>query len=155
MIVALIVGYIKVEYKFEIGQSRWRRQGLQFMPSSTILYLPLILILQIFLIIGLTLPLSVLNVKFRDIRFIWGIVLQAGFFLTPIFYKLEMLPENIQSVLQFSPMVQILTMAHDVVIFGQIPSSENILLAVVTTFIVFISGILIFLKAQKGLVEIL
>jgi len=129
--------------------------AFQFIPSITILYLPLILLLILVLILGLALPLSVLNVKFRDIRFIWNVVLQAGFFVTPIFYKLEMLPENMQTILQYSPMVQILLIAQEVTIYGQIPSSELVLQAIGTTAIVFTIGYLIFLKLQKGVVELL
>ena len=89
----------------------------QFTPSITILLLPLILGLQLLLVLGVALPLSVLNVKFKDTEFIWGIVVHAGFFLTPIFYQFDMLPQAIQDVLQFSPMVQVLTMAHHVVLY--------------------------------------
>ena len=127
----------------------------QFIPSITILLLPLILLLEFLLILGLALPLSVLNVKFRDMRFIWNVVLQAGFFVTPIFYKLDMLPENIQAILQYSPMVQILLIAQEVTLYGQIPSSELVLQAIGTTAIVFTIGCLIYLKFQKGVVELL
>ena len=91
--------------------------AFQFTPSITILLLPLILGLQLLLVLGVALPLSVLNVKFKDTEFIWGVVVHAGFFLTPIFYQFDMLPQAIQDVLQFSPMVQVLTMAHHVVLY--------------------------------------
>src|SRR5690349_18859136 len=40
--------------------------SFQFLPPSTIVILPLVLVLEFVLIIGLALPLSVLNVRFRD-----------------------------------------------------------------------------------------
>ena len=127
----------------------------QFVPSITILLLPLILLLQCFLILGLCLPLSVLNVKFNDIQFIWKVILQAGFFLTPIFYTLDVLPEAIQNILKFSPMVQIMNMARDVTLYNTIPSIESITIAIVSTTIVFVIGLGIFYKLKSKIVEAL
>ena len=126
---------------------------LEFTPPITILILPLILALEFLLILGIALPLSVLNVKFKDTEFIWMVVVHAGFFLTPIFYQFDMLPDNIQSILQFSPVVQIVTMAHHVVLYGVLPSINSILYAVGSTSVIMIIGYLIFRKYQSRIVE--
>ena len=127
--------------------------GFQFVPPITILLLPLILGLQFMLVVGVCLPLSVLNVKFKDTEFIWGVVLSAGFFLTPIFYQFDMLPEYLQNILQFSPMVQILTMAHHVVLYGMLPTVNSILYAVGSISVITVIGYLIFRKFQAQMVE--
>ena len=85
--------------------------AFQFVPPITMLLLPLVLGLQFMFVVGVCFPLSVLNVRFKDTEFIWNVVVHASFFLTPIFYQFDMLPEYVQNILQFSPMVQILTMA--------------------------------------------
>ena len=126
---------------------------LGYVPPITIILLPLILILEFILILGIALPLSVLNVKFKDTEFIWGIILQAGFFLTPIFYRFDMLPESIRSILQYSPMVQIVSMTHHVVLYGTLPSSNQILYAVVSIFIIVVIGYAIFRRYQARIVE--
>jgi len=126
---------------------------LNFTPPSTIILLPLILLLEFFLILGLSFPLSVLNIKYRDIQFIWRVVLQAGFFLTPIIYKLDMLPIEVQNILKFSPMVQIVSISHDLVIYNILPSVESVILAVSTTSIVLLVGYLIFIKLQNKMIE--
>ena len=127
--------------------------AFQFTPSITILLLPLILGLQLLLVLGVALPLSVLNVKFKDTEFIWGVVVHAGFFLTPIFYQFDMLPQAIQDVLQFSPMVQVLTMAHHVVLYGILPSVNTVLYAVGSVSVVTAIGYLIFRKYQARIAE--
>ena len=101
--------------------------ALDFVPPITILLLPLVLALEFVFVVGVCLPLSVLNVKFKDTEFIWGVVLSAGFFQTPIFYQFDMLPEYMQNILQFSPMVQILTMAHHVALYVILPSVNTVL----------------------------
>ena len=125
----------------------------QFTPPITILLLPLILALEFILVLGIALPLSVLNVKFKDTEFIWGVVISAGFFLTPIFYQFDMLPEIIQNVLQFSPMVQIVTMAHHVVLYGVLPSINTVLYAVGSISAITAIGYLIFRKYQGRIAE--
>ena len=127
--------------------------AFQFVPPITILLLPLILGLQFLFVVGICLPLSVLNVKFKDTEFIWGVVLSAGFFLTPIFYQFDMLPEYLQNILQFSPMVQILTMAHHVVLYGMLPTVNSILYAVGSISVITVIGYLIFRKFQAQMVE--
>ena len=125
----------------------------QFTPTITILLLPLILGLQLLLVLGVALPLSVLNVKFKDTEFIWGVVVHAGFFLTPIFYQFDMLPQAIQDVLQFSPMVQVLTMAHHVVLYGTLPSVNTVLYSVGSILGITAIGYLIFRKYQARIAE--
>ena len=127
--------------------------AFQFIPSITILLLPLVLMLELLLVLGIALPLSVLNAKFKDTEFIWGVVLSAGFFLTPIFYQFDMLPEAVRNVLQFSPMVQIVTMAHHVVLYGTLPSVNTILYAVGSISVITVVGYLIFRKYQARIAE--
>ena len=122
--------------------------SFQFIPPITILLLPLVLALELLLVFGIALPLSVLNVKFKDTEFLWQVVVSAGFFLTPIFYQFDMLPEMIRNVLQFSPMVQIVTMAHHVVLYGMLPSVNTILYAVGSISVITVVGYLIFRKYQ-------
>jgi len=125
----------------------------QFVPTTTILFFPLVLGLLFLLVLGVALPLSVLNVKFKDTEFIWQIVVHAGFFLTPIFYQFDMMPVQVQNILQFSPMVQIVTMAHHVVLYGTLPSINTVLYAVGSISAITAIGYLIFRKYQSKIVE--
>jgi lipopolysaccharide transport system permease protein len=125
----------------------------QFTPTNTMLFLPVILLLEFILILGLSFPLSVLNVRYRDIQFIWGVVLQIGFFLTPIFYKSDILPKSVSQILAFSPMVQIINMAHDVVLANKLPDLWSLEITIVTTLAVFGIGYAIFRKMQVRIME--
>lgn len=125
----------------------------RFVPPSTIIYLPLVIVLEFILITSLCLPLSVLNVRFRDTQFIWRLVLQVGFFLTPIFYKLDRLPENIQMILKYSPMTQIVSMAHDVTIYGKMPSVESVQITVTMVSATTLICYMIFKIAKNRVIE--
>ena len=61
--------------------------------TSCLLFLPLIVLVQVAFATGVALVLSTLNVFYRDTVVIMEVVMQAWFFLTPIFYPAELLPE--------------------------------------------------------------
>lgn len=125
----------------------------QFVPPITIIFLPLVLLLEVVLVLGLSFPLSVLNVRYRDMQFIWKVVLQVGFFLTPIFYKFDILPDMVQKILVYSPMVQFVEMAHDLTLNNKIPSVRSIEISIISTTMVFVISYIIFRKAQRRIIE--
>jgi lipopolysaccharide transport system permease protein len=58
-----------------------------------IIYLPLVLLIQVLFTCGVALLLATLNVFYRDTSVIMEVLIQAWFFLTPIFYPIEILDE--------------------------------------------------------------
>ena len=127
--------------------------ALQFIPPVTILLLPIIIAITFFLVLGISLPLSVLNVYYRDVQFIWGIVIHAGFFVVPIFYTFDMLPENIRELVRLNPTAQLIEMAHNVTLYGVLPSYHDILYTIGVTSLIFFVGYFIFRKMQSRIVE--
>ena len=138
---------------FEFGAFGLFLVVFQFIPPSTILLLPLLLVDLFILSLGISLLLSVVTVTFRDIRFIWQVALQAGFFLTPIIYSLELFPENIRYILQFNPMVPIIDTAHNITLYGVLPSFNTTAYILGTTIIIFVIGYLVFRLRNKKIIE--
>jgi lipopolysaccharide transport system permease protein len=124
-----------------------------FIPPMTIVLLPLLLINLFLLSVGISLFLSVLTVYFRDVRFIWQILLQAGFFITPIIYNLNMFPNDIKNILQLNPLVTILDTAHNLTLYNVLPTFTATLYMLSSTAIIFIVGYLVFRVKDKRLVE--
>jgi len=127
----------------------------QFVPPLTAILLPLLLIDLFVLSLGLSLLLSVLYVKFRDISFIWQVVLQAGFFLSPIIYRLDLFPQNIREILQLNPLVPILDIAHNIVLYNILPTPIATIYVIASTGIIFLVGYLVFRHYSKKIVEAL
>ena len=125
----------------------------QFVPPITILLLPLILGLMFVLVLGLALPLSVLNVYYRDVQFIWGIIVHAGFFIVPIFYTLDMLPENVKELVLLNPMAQLMEMAHNVTLYGILPNFQDLSYTIGIILAIFFVGSIIFSKMKDRIVE--
>ena len=76
-------------------------------PLNTIVWLPLILIEMYLFALGLSLFLSAAFVKFRDVSYIWEVILQGLFYLTPILYPIALITNaNLQKLLMLSPLAQ-------------------------------------------------
>lgn len=90
-------------------------------PGWAILALIPLLVIQILFSVGLGITLGVLNVFFRDIGQLFGVVLQFWFWLTPIVYPANILPERIQWFMQFNPMSSLISAYQGVVVYGAMP----------------------------------
>ena len=73
--------------------------GLQVWP------LPLLIVLQFILTLGVALVIAALNVMFRDVGHLVPVLLQLMFFMTPIFYDASMIPDRFQTIYHLNPMV--------------------------------------------------
>jgi len=75
--------------------------------QDTVILLPLILIEVYLFALGISLLLSAAFVKFRDIGYIWEVVLQGGFYLTPILYPIALITNaTLQKLIFMNPMAQ-------------------------------------------------
>ena len=90
-------------------------------PSWAMLLLPVAILLQMALIIGLSLILSAMNVYFRDVGQSLEVVLTFLFFLTPIFYSFDIFPEadaaKVQ-ILQYNPLAQMMMIYRGLLLEG-------------------------------------
>lgn len=93
--------------------------GVQLTPL--ILVLPLLQLIQFFLTITLAYFLAALNVTFRDTQHTLGVLLQFWFYLTPIFYQLETIPDQYWYAYGLNPMVHIVTCYRQILIWGVQP----------------------------------
>ena len=123
------------------------------MPGWTIVYFPILFIFEFLIILGLSMALSSLTVYFRDVQFIWRLIVQVGFFGTPILYPITIFPEKIRMVVMLNPMAQIITMMRDCTLYRIPPDPLNLAYAAVTTIIVLLIGYVIFDRLEPKFAE--
>jgi ABC-2 type transport system permease protein len=83
-----------------------------------LLIFPLIGELFIFAI-ALAFFLSALYVRFRDVSYIWEVIMQGAFYATPILYPLSLIPDAAAKVLMLNPMAQMIQDARYALITPQ------------------------------------
>ena len=96
-------------------------------PDIYVIWLPLLVMITLTLGIGIGLILGILNVFIRDIGQVVPIVLQFGFWLTPIVYPIDIIPESWRGWLQLNPMVPIVDAYHAALAFNQPPDISGVL----------------------------
>ena len=96
-------------------------------PKWTWLLLPVILVLVFVLTCGVSLLLSALNVRFRDIAVIWVVIAQVLFYATPIIYPFEFIdPSFLRDVLIANPLTLIFEQARHWIIDPAAPSALDV-----------------------------
>lgn len=117
------------------------------------LYLPLIMIIEFVLGLGITYLVSALSVYFRDLQYIMGIISMAWMYLTPVIYPVEMVPEQFIKLFYLNPMTAITIAYRDILYYGRIPEIGTLLNAVIMGILVLIIGQFVFSKLQRHFVE--
>lgn len=125
--------------------------GIQI--STTILLLPAIVFLLIVFTCGMALILSIVRLYFKDIQSIWGIVVVSLIFITPVFWHVDELPQNISQIFLLNPLAVIMEMGHEVILYHTIPSFEEAAYSVVTSFATLLVGWILFKKFETKIVE--
>ncbi len=118
--------------------------------------LPVVILVQTCFILGMALVLSTLHVYYRDTIMIMDLVMLAWFFLTPIVYALDFVPESYQ-LLGFTldvrrwmyilnPMASLTAVYRDLLYWGYRPGLDFLLRTMVTSFLVLVVGYWFFLR---------
>jgi ABC-2 type transport system permease protein len=97
-----------------------------------------------FFSLGIGLLISTIGIYFYDVVEMYAILLLAWMYLTPIIYTLDLLPVNIQRLLQLNPMVHLVGFFRSLVLYGEIPPLENWLISAGFALGTFLLGWLIF-----------
>lgn len=107
--------------------------------------------------LGLGLAVSALNVFIRDVAQIVGVILQVGFWATPIFWDINMMPPKIQLILKLNPMFYIVQGYRESFIYFSAVwrhPYQSLYFWLVAT-IIFGSGALIFKKLKPQFADVL
>lgn len=123
--------------------------------SVHLLALPVLLIALLPLLLGLSWGLSALGVYLRDLTQIVTLVLTPLMFLSPIFYPITALPNWIQGVMLFNPLVTPIEALRDSVMTGQWPNWIMLVGYIIVAGGVMVVGAAGFHKLKKGFADVL
>jgi ABC-2 type transport system permease protein len=112
-----------------------------------------ILVELIIISLGISFFLCSLYLKFRDLDHLWAVVLQLGFWGTPIIYPIEIVPAKYQIIFKLNPMARLIHDFRMVIVLGQLPGLKTILLNFIMVIAILFFGYFIFIKRQKFFAE--
>ena len=98
--------------------------------------------------VGIGLILATINTFFRDTQHLYGVILTAWMYLTPIFYPVNIIPKKFEWMIAMNPLFYIIQHFRASVMYGVVPSLKLNLICLANAVIVFIIGLWIFYKSQ-------
>jgi lipopolysaccharide transport system permease protein len=128
-------------------------------------WIPVALVLvaiQTVFVLGIGLLLSVLNVYFRDVKHLVGIILQALFYSAPIVYPLSIVPEKaelfgwvfpLKTIYELNPLVTIVGVYRDILYDLRFPPLGDVAYLVVWAIGLFAFGLWVFNRLEPRLAE--
>jgi lipopolysaccharide transport system permease protein len=119
----------------------------------SLLALPVIMATQFTLTLGLTLIISAVSVRYRDIPPILGHVLMFWFFLTPIIYSVTSVPERFRTLLSLNPLTLFFVAYQEALLYNRLVSWEAFGVMIGLGIVVLLVGVFVFERLRWSLVE--
>ena len=117
------------------------------------LCLPVIMVIEYIMTLGITFIAASVTVYFRDLQHILGIVSMAWMYLTPVLYSETIVPEQVQFLFGLNPMTPIIVAYRDILYYAKVPAMGTLVNATVFGVIILVLGYLLFQKLKKGFAE--
>ncbi len=121
--------------------------GVPFHWANLMVVVPLFLLFLF--CCGISLMLSAVAVYFQDVMHLYGVLLLAWMYATPIFYPLEGLPDDVVAVIRLNPMYHYITFFRELIIYGRIPEAGTWYVCIACSFGLLAVGLFVFWKLQK------
>jgi lipopolysaccharide transport system permease protein len=125
-------------------------------PSATIWFAPLFILIGVLAALGVGIWLSALTVRYRDFQHVVPFIVQVGMYITPIAYPAEFatkqLPEWAADIYFLNPMAGVIQ-GFRWSLFGGDPPGMFFVISVVMVLFIFISGLFYFQKVEAEMAD--
>jgi len=124
-----------------------------YIPTVRILMVIPLVLLVMLTAAGVGLWLSAINVRYRDVRYTMPFIIQLWFFASPVVYASSILPERFQIIYGLNPMAGIIEGFRWAVV-GTDPPGSLMIVSVLITIVIFISGLYYFRRMEKTFADV-
>ena len=123
--------------------------------TATMLWVPLILLLQIILTFGVVLLAASISVHFRDVRFLVPLGLQVWFYATPVIYPVGLVPVWFRPIYMLNPMAVFIDSYRRVILHGELPAFQNLATAAVIVIVIAALGYWTFKRLEVSFADVI
>ena len=121
----------------------------------TLLWVPVLIIVQTIFTIGITLLASMLNAFYRDVRFLIPLIIQIWMYATPIIYPLSNVPDWLKPYYLLNPMAGLIDSYRRTIIQGLPPNPLGLGLAFVIALVFLLWGYSYFKRSEGILPDVI
>lgn len=123
-------------------------------PTSNVIWLPLLLMLSLFTSLGVSLWFSTMNVQFRDVQYIMPFITQLWLFATPIAYPSSLLPEPWRTLYGINPMVGVVEGFRWALLGTHSSPGPIVMVSTLVAVALLVSGALYFRRMEKTFADV-
>jgi lipopolysaccharide transport system permease protein len=117
--------------------------------------LPVLLIIQSMLIVGISMIVATLNVFYRDVQHIVGVVLTLLFYLTPIFYRSQSVVEQYHALYTLNPITALIQAYRAIFFYGVMPAWSSLVFVAISGLFLCVVGLLLYMWRQHEIVDLI
>jgi lipopolysaccharide transport system permease protein len=128
---------------------------LGHVPGAQVAWLPVLMLVTLTLALGIGLILGVLNVFIRDVGQVVPVVLQLGFWFTPIVYTMNIVPETLRPILHMNPMTPVVQNYQNTLLFNTTPDFVGLGWLGLITLVLLGMALTMFRRASAEMVDVL
>lgn len=128
---------------------------LGHIPTMQLLWLPVLIVVTLALGLGLGLMLGIINVFIRDIGQIIPIILQFWFWLTPIVYVANTLPEEYRKFFYYNPMMGIIEGYQNILVYDKAVDISTLAYPLILSVISITLALFMYFRANEEMADAL
>ena len=121
--------------------------------SLNLLLFPVVTAVYFIMVYGVSLALASLYVYYRDLDQIWEVLLQLGFFLSPVVYPITAVPEEFLKLYMLNPVTVVMQSNREILLYAQTASASNLLFIALTAVLTLAAGSAIFNRLERRFAE--
>jgi len=125
-------------------------KGINF---ATLLYLPIIMMVEYILALSVAMISSAVTVYLRDTEYILGIITMAWQFLTPVMYSVDMVPEEMRVFFGLNPMTPVIVAYRDILYYKRAPNLGTLVHAIFLGLTLLVIGSVVFSRLKRHFAE--
>lgn len=121
--------------------------------TSTVIYLPLVLVLSAIFVAGFTFLFSALTVYVRDVQYILNSMIFVFYFITPMYFPTDSVSGIFKTIIWINPFTYYIDTYHTILYYGCNPDLNILIMCVLLSICTFAIGTFVFHRLKHGFVE--
>ena len=134
-----------------VGMMLW----YQIVPPWTLLFLPLFVTVAVATALSVSLWLSALNVKYRDVASIVPLMTQLWMFASPVLYPASLVPESMRFYYGLNPMAGVIEGFRWAVLGKAAPDWGMVVVSLGVVAILLVGGVIFFRRVERTFADLI
>ena len=134
-----------------IGMMAWYQQ----VPQWTVLFLPFFVVIALLTALSVSLWLSALNVKYRDVASVVPLMTQLWMFASPVLYPASLVPESLRWYYGLNPMAGVIEGFRWALLGKTAPDWTMMAVSLAMVALLLIGGVIFFRRVERTFADLI